>query len=354
MCDLLAAAGITVDGSEPWDVTIHDERVWSRVLRDGTLGAGEAYVDGWWDSRALDQTIDRLQRVKAVDVAARQLDDRAARWSRRACSTCRRCARAFGNGQHHYDIGNDLYEAMLDPRMVYTCAYWRPARRRSRRRRRPSSISSAARSASSPGMRVLDLGCGWGGFAAFAAESYGCDGRRRHACRSEQVALGKRALRAPADRHPARRLPRRDRHVRRGRVDRDDGARRSQELPRLHGARRSLPRARRRRVRPHDRRQPQPRATSIRGSTSTSSRTRRCRRSRQLVTRDGGHLRPRGRPQHRRGLRPDADGVVGALRRRVAASCAHATTTSSTGCGSSTCSRAPARSARARSSCSRS
>src|SRR5687768_10966015 len=66
--DLLAAAGIRVGGAEPWDVTIHDERVWSRVLREGTLGAGEAYVDGWWDSRALDQTIHRLQRVKAVDV----------------------------------------------------------------------------------------------------------------------------------------------------------------------------------------------------------------------------------------------------------------------------------------------
>src|SRR5688572_3588050 len=65
--ELLATAGITVDGSEPWDITVHDDRLWSRVLRDGTLGGGEAYVDGWWDSRALDQTIHRLQKIKAID-----------------------------------------------------------------------------------------------------------------------------------------------------------------------------------------------------------------------------------------------------------------------------------------------
>ena len=65
--EMLASAGITVGGPEPWDVTINDERVWARVLRDGTLGAGEAFVEGWWDSPALDQTIHRLQRTKAVD-----------------------------------------------------------------------------------------------------------------------------------------------------------------------------------------------------------------------------------------------------------------------------------------------
>src|SRR5688572_13822939 len=48
--DMLASAGITVGGSQPWDVQIHDERIWQRILRDGTLGGGESYVDGWWDS----------------------------------------------------------------------------------------------------------------------------------------------------------------------------------------------------------------------------------------------------------------------------------------------------------------
>lgn len=172
--DLLAAAGITINGSEPWDVTIHDERVWSRLLRDGTLGGGEAYVEGWWDSRALDQTIYRLQQMKVVDalrdnwmivphlVKARVLNLQAVR-------------RAFGNGQRHYDIGNDLYEAMLDRRMVYTCALWSTGARTLDEAQEAKLELVCKKIGLRPGMRVLDLGCGWGGFAAYAAERHGVE-----------------------------------------------------------------------------------------------------------------------------------------------------------------------------------
>ena len=172
--DVLSAAGITINGSEPWDVTIHDERVWSRLLRDGTLGGGEAYVEGWWDSRALDQTIYRLQQMKVVDalrdnwmivphlVKARVLNLQAVR-------------RAFGNGQRHYDIGNDLYEAMLDRRMVYTCALWSTGARTLDEAQDAKLELVCKKIGLRPGMRVLDLGCGWGGFAAYAAERYGVE-----------------------------------------------------------------------------------------------------------------------------------------------------------------------------------
>lgn len=172
--ELLAAAGITVNGSEPWDVTIHDERVWSRILRDGTLGGGEAYVEGWWDSRALDQTIHRLQALKVVDalrdnwmivphvLKARMLNLQAVR-------------RAFGNGQAHYDIGNDLYEAMLDRRMLYTCALWSTGARTLDEAQEAKLELVCKKVGLRPGMRVLDLGCGWGGFAAYAAEHHGVE-----------------------------------------------------------------------------------------------------------------------------------------------------------------------------------
>src|SRR5438128_200210 len=62
--DLLAQADIIVGGSRPWDLQVHDDRVWARILRDGTLGAGEAYVDGWWDTPALDQFIDHIMRAR--------------------------------------------------------------------------------------------------------------------------------------------------------------------------------------------------------------------------------------------------------------------------------------------------
>src|SRR5579883_3168163 len=172
--ELLAAAGITVDGPNPWDVAIHDERIWPRLLRDGTLGAGEAYMDGWWDSRALDQTIDRLQRIDLVDalrdnwmivphlVTARVLNLQNVR-------------RAFGNGQHHYDIGNDLYEAMLDRRMLYTCALWSTGARTLEDAQVAKLALVCKKLGLRPGMRVLDLGCGWAGFAAYAAEQHGVE-----------------------------------------------------------------------------------------------------------------------------------------------------------------------------------
>jgi cyclopropane-fatty-acyl-phospholipid synthase len=166
--DLLAHADIHLDGDRPWDIQIHDDRLWTRILRDGSLGFGESFVDGWWDSAALDQTVDRLCRAHLRDhvkdswvliahaVKARLLNMQST-------------TRSVGNGQHHYDIGNDLYEAMLDPRMLYTCAYWHGADNLNDAQTRKLELV-ATKIGLRPGMKILDLGCGWGGFAAYAAE----------------------------------------------------------------------------------------------------------------------------------------------------------------------------------------
>jgi cyclopropane-fatty-acyl-phospholipid synthase len=169
---LLADAGVTVGGPEPWDITIHDERVWARVLRDSTLGAGEAYVEGWWDSPALDQTICRVQQVKAVD-ALRDNWMIVPHVLRARLLNLQTMRRAFGNGQHHYDIGNDLYAAMLDRRMLYTCALWSTGARTLEEAQDAKLELVCKKIGLRPGMRVLDLGCGWGGFAAYAAEHHG-------------------------------------------------------------------------------------------------------------------------------------------------------------------------------------
>ena len=172
--DLLASAGITVGGAKPWDVTIHDDRVWARVLRDGTLGAGEAYVEGWWDSRALDQTIERLQRIDLVD-ALRDNWMIVPHLLKARVMNLQTMRRAFGSGQHHYDIGNDLYEAMLDRRMLYTCALWSTGARTLEEAQDAKLELVCKKVGLRPGMRVLDLGCGWGGFAAYAAEHHGVE-----------------------------------------------------------------------------------------------------------------------------------------------------------------------------------
>jgi cyclopropane-fatty-acyl-phospholipid synthase len=172
--ELLATCGIIVGGSASADVTIHDERVWARVLRDGTLGAGEAYVDGWWDSNALDETICRLQQVKAVD-ALRENWMLVPHMLKARVLNLQTKRRAFGNGQHHYDIGNDLYEAMLDRRMLYTCALWSTGARTLDEAQEAKLALVCTKLDLRPGMRVLDLGCGWGGFAAYAAEHHGVE-----------------------------------------------------------------------------------------------------------------------------------------------------------------------------------
>jgi cyclopropane-fatty-acyl-phospholipid synthase len=170
MRELLQRAGVTVGGSEPWDIQIHDERVYARALRDGTLGVGESYVEGWWDCQAIDQMFERITRAQLDVVLSESWVLLANAVKARVLNLQAR--RAFEVGQRHYDIGNDLYRAMLGPRMVYTCAYWKNADNLDAAQEAKLDLV-CRKIGARPGMRILDLGCGWGGFAAYAAEAYG-------------------------------------------------------------------------------------------------------------------------------------------------------------------------------------
>jgi cyclopropane-fatty-acyl-phospholipid synthase len=165
--DLLASAGVTVGGDAPWDIQVHDERMYARVLRDGSLGAGESYMAGWWDCAALDQMMDRLFRSR-VDERVQDSWPLVAHALRSRLLNLQ-ATRAFEVAERHYDIGNDLYEAMLDSRMLYTCAYWKGAESLEQAQEAKLALSGD-KIGLRPGLRILDLGCGWGGFAAWAAE----------------------------------------------------------------------------------------------------------------------------------------------------------------------------------------
>ena len=169
--ELLAQADIIVGGTRPWDLQVHDDRVWARLLRDGTLGAGESYVEGWWDTPELDQFIDHILRAR-FDNALRDSWVFVAQAVRARVLNLQSITRAFDNGQHHYDIGNDLYEAMLCRRLLYTCAYWQTGAKTLDEAQEAKLDLVCRKIGLAPGMKVLDLGCGWGGFAAFAAERY--------------------------------------------------------------------------------------------------------------------------------------------------------------------------------------
>jgi cyclopropane-fatty-acyl-phospholipid synthase len=169
---LLRTADIQLDGSRPWDIQVHDERFFSRALGGGTLGFGEAYMDGWWDCEALDEMSCRA-------VSAR-LDERFSYTPRNLITFAisllsnrqsRRRARVVG--EVHYDLGNDFFEAMLDPWMQYSCALFQEGDDLAAAQRHKLEMI-CRRLELGPGMRLLDIGCGWGGLAKFAAENFGC------------------------------------------------------------------------------------------------------------------------------------------------------------------------------------
>jgi cyclopropane-fatty-acyl-phospholipid synthase len=169
---MVAGADIRVDGDRPWDVHVHDERLYAKVLATGTLGFGEAYMDGWWDCEAIDEMVARAQRA---DVAGRLASRLALVDGARAAVLNRQTRRrAKEVGRRHYDVGNDLYERMLDQRMIYSCGYWRAADDLDAAQDAKLALI-AAKLGLEPGMRVLDIGCGWGGAAAYFAEHHGCD-----------------------------------------------------------------------------------------------------------------------------------------------------------------------------------
>jgi cyclopropane-fatty-acyl-phospholipid synthase len=171
--ELFEKAGVEVGGSAPSDIVVKDSRFYNRLLREASIGLGESYMDGWWECEALDRFIEKLLRAELKSKITG--DWRLKLLTVTALLTNMQSRkRAYQVAEKHYDLGNDLYEAMLDPRMVYTCAYWKGA----------SDLAGAQESkldlvcrkvGLGPGKRVLDLGCGWGGFAIYAAEKYGCE-----------------------------------------------------------------------------------------------------------------------------------------------------------------------------------
>jgi cyclopropane-fatty-acyl-phospholipid synthase len=170
--NLLADADIRLDGERRWDPQIHDDRVFSRALASGTLGIGEAYMDGWWDCAAVDTLVEKITRHQAMAKLGSPRD--VLDIARAKITNEQRGRKAWKVGQQHYDLGNELYEAMLDKRMMYSCGYWATAETLDQAQLDKLDLI-AAKLGLEPGMKVLDIGCGWGGAAKHFAAEYGCE-----------------------------------------------------------------------------------------------------------------------------------------------------------------------------------
>lgn len=169
---LLEKADIRVNGTRPWDIRFNAHGVIERALAKGNLGLGEAYMDGAWDAERLDEFFFRLLRDDITDeIRPHKLLFHHVRSRFINLQTAKR---AFQVGEKHYDLGNDFYAAMLDARMTYTCGYWKDATNLDEAQE--AKLDLVCRKLGlEPGMRVLDIGCGWGSFMAYAAEHYGVE-----------------------------------------------------------------------------------------------------------------------------------------------------------------------------------
>ncbi len=169
--ELVQAAGITINGNNPWDIQIHHPAFYDRILQENSIGLGESYMDHWWDCNKLDEFFYRLLRAN-LDSKTKPNARLLIKLMLARFINFQTKYKSLRVGKQHYDIGNSLFERMLDHRLNYTCGYWKNA----------ADLETAQlaklklvcdKLALQPGMRVLDIGCGWGSFAKYAAIQYG-------------------------------------------------------------------------------------------------------------------------------------------------------------------------------------
>jgi len=171
--ELIRDAGIRFNGDAEWDIQVHDPETYRRILSHGSLGFGEAYMDGLWDAERLDKLFTRLMAFDINDRIKGLTRWRlAAEVIRNRLLNTQSYRRAFQVGEQHYDIGNDVFEAMLDSSMSYSCAYWKNAE--TLEQAQYDKLDLICRKLElKQGETLLDIGCGWGGLARHAATNYG-------------------------------------------------------------------------------------------------------------------------------------------------------------------------------------
>ncbi|MGQ6472379.1 cyclopropane fatty acyl phospholipid synthase [Serratia sp. IR-2025] len=169
--EMLGLAGIEINGSRPFDIQVKNPEFFKRVLQQGSLGLGESYMDGWWECERLDIFFQRVVSAGLEKKLPHHLKD-TLRIAAARLTNLQSKKRAWIVGKEHYDLGNDLFTLMLDPYMQYSCGYWKDAATLEEAQEAKLRMI-CEKLQLQPGMRLLDIGCGWGGLSAYAAKNYG-------------------------------------------------------------------------------------------------------------------------------------------------------------------------------------
>ena len=174
----LPDGGLVTVGDEALGATaraeVHHDHAFTRMLIGGSTGAGEAYMDGLWSSSDL-----RAVLTGALANAGRVRLDAAVSLPRRILDLWRHSRRrntrsgSAQNIQAHYDLGNEFFRLFLDESLAYSCAIWDGCDDLDEAQQAKFDLVCRKLDLG-PGDRVLEIGCGWGGFAVHAARTTGC------------------------------------------------------------------------------------------------------------------------------------------------------------------------------------
>ena len=168
--DIFDLADVRINGNRPWDIQVQNLSFYERVLAGGSLALGETYMDGWWDCEALDQFFYKIMDAR-LDKKAKKSKQILWPVLKAKITNAQSRLKAYEIGKQHYDIGNDIFSIMLDKGMNYSCGYWNKAETLDKAQEAKLDLI-CRKMGLKPGMKVLDIGCGWGGFAKYAAEKY--------------------------------------------------------------------------------------------------------------------------------------------------------------------------------------
>ncbi|MEO1638225.1 MAG: cyclopropane-fatty-acyl-phospholipid synthase family protein [Pseudomonadota bacterium] len=164
------------EGTQPGyvaEVAVHDDDLFARVIREGDVGFAEAYMDGAWTTPDLQALMDFMHADDTVyhGFPAQKLAQMFERFRFWLQGNSKKQARK--NISHHYDLGNDFYGLWLDETMTYSSAIFETGQESTEAAQTAKYKSMVDQMGAQPGDHVLEIGCGWGGFAEYAAKERG-------------------------------------------------------------------------------------------------------------------------------------------------------------------------------------
>lgn len=172
LAQTLAKADIVINGDRPWDIRVHNDELYKRVFREGTMGIGEAYMESWWDCDRLDIAFDKAIRARLDNRFSEHNLHSFALSLYQTLFNLQKISRASEVAETHYNIDNDLFAYMLGPNMNYSCGYWRDAKNLEEAENAKMELI-CRKLELEPGMSVLDIGSGWGALGAYMNKNYG-------------------------------------------------------------------------------------------------------------------------------------------------------------------------------------